>query len=536
MNEERTTESAPDKTSGAPLVAVVEIGTTAIRMVIAQIGEDGSYRTLDSLRQTVSLGRDTFTKGRIEQETTEECVRVLRSFVQVLKEYRITDGRQITAIATSAVREADNREAFLDRLYIGTGLTVETIDDAEVKRYTYLAVHPLLDSIPALKDADTLVIEVGGGNTEVLVFHHGEIGNALTFRVGSLRLRRMLEEQRAPVVRLAEIMQSHVDRRVEQIRQRTVGDHAPHMLALGGDTRFACSVLLPDWDWEKQAAARLPVPALAHLTHSILQLSADDLVRRYHVTYPEAETLGPALLVYTRLAQSLKLRQILVGRSSLRDGVLSEVATHGPWTEEFKRQVEGSALEIGRKYGFDEEHADRVAQYSGELFHVLHDEHLLHPRYELILTIASLLHEVGMFVSNRSHHKHSMYLIQNSDIFGLGARDILLAALVARYHRRAMPKASHEEYCSLDRDGRIAVQKMAAMLRVADALDRGRRPRRRKYRFALDNGRLAITTGRVRDLTLEQHGLQEKGNMFEQVYGLTIALRSSAPGGRDGDS
>ena len=217
---------------------------------------------------------------------------------------------------------------------------------------------------------------------------------------------------------------------------------------------------------------------LEDFTNKILGQSEDQLVRKYRLSYPEAETLGPALLAYVLLAKELQLPSVLVTNVNLRDGLLTGNGQRArPGRKEFSKQIIRSAIDLGRKFEFDEQHAVHVAQLCSTLFQQLRDEHQLSPRYEVILYVAACLHEIGLFVSNRSYHKHSLYLIRNSELFGLGKKDLLLAALVARYHRRASPQPTHEGYATLDRDERVAVAKMAAILRVADALDESRSQR-----------------------------------------------------------
>src|SRR5690606_31003500 len=165
--------------------AVIDIGTSSIRMAIAEIDNHGGVRKLDSLSQAVSLGRDTFTLGAITKATLEECVRVLKSYRRILEEYSIVRSDQIRVVATSAVREARNRLAFLDRIYIATGLDVQPLDEAEVNRITYLGIQPQLQSEPALARAQALVVEVGGGSTELLVVRDGNVTFANTYRLGS---------------------------------------------------------------------------------------------------------------------------------------------------------------------------------------------------------------------------------------------------------------------------------------------------------------------------------------------------------------
>lgn len=495
-------------------------------MAVAEIQPDGRVRTIDSAQQAVSLGKDTFTIGEIQSEATDECVRVLRSFRELLQEYDIAEEGQIRAVATSAVREATNRDAFLDRIYVATGINVEVLDEAETNRITYLAVRGLIDTEPALKKGDTLVVEAGGGNTEAILLTKGQVTYSHTYHLGALRLREMLENYGAPTLQLPGILEMHIDRAVDQVRRRLSLDTADQMLALGGDIRFACSQLLPDWN--KKQLATLTVRRLGALAKDILSHSVDDLVRRYKLSYPDAETLGPALLINVRLARAFGLKEILAGAGTLRDGLIWEMAANEAWTEDFRQQIIHSALQIGRKYNFDEPHARHVAKLSSSLFTSLQAVHRLGPRYQTILNVAALLHDIGLFVSNRSHHKHSMYLILNSDLFGLAPKDLNLVAMVARYHRRALPRPTHELYSALDRESRVAVSKMAALLRIADALDSGHVQRVSDPEFANEAGMLIVKTRPRPDLVLEKYALQQKSQMFEQVFGMQVDLRESA--------
>lgn len=502
------------------VVAAVELGTTSIRMAIAQLRPSGEPRLLDSLQQAVSLGKDTFTHGSIHPDTIEACVRALRSFRKSMQEYGVAD-RDIIAIATSAVREADNRDAFLDRLFIATGIDVRPADEAEVNRYTYMAVRPLLEREALLQKALALVVEVGGGSTELLEFRHGQVASSHAYRLGSLRLRRTLDEHALSSARSLQVVRNQIDRTMDRVVQGMQRGTPPVLVTLGGDMRIACSHLVDDW--QEKTLSRLDVASLSSLADRVMDMSVDDVVREFHLSYPDAETLGPALLVYVRLARAFKLRRVFVGRATVRDGVLLETASRGAWTEDFRQQVINSALEIGAKYQIDREHAERVALLSRRLFELLQDEHHLDPWYETILLTAALLHETGNYVSNRAHHKHSLYLILNSDIFGLGSTDLVLTALVARYHRRAVPKPTHEYYMDLSREGRVAVTKMAAILRVADCLARGA-GRHHDLDIKVEPGVLAVSGVPAGQLALEQYALQQKADLFELTYGMKVVL------------
>jgi exopolyphosphatase/guanosine-5'-triphosphate,3'-diphosphate pyrophosphatase len=505
-------------------VAVVDVGATSIRMAIAEIDDLGNVRFLESLSQAVNLGRDTFTKGAIDRATIEECVRVLRSYGRLLKEYQINRPEQVRVVATSAVREASNRLAFVDRVYIATQMQIEPLDEAEVNRITYLGMQPYLKAEPALASASTLIVEVGGGSTELLLVKKGDVIHSHTYRLGSLRLRKQLETFRTPAVKARNIMENQISRFVEQIVESLPPDTQDvEVVAMGGDVRFAAAELLPDWT--PQSLAKLDLAKLDRFTDRILDMTDDDIVQKYHLSFPAAETVGSALLGYVKIAKALKLKHILVTNVTLRDGLLREVAGQAALTDEFSAQIVRSALDLGQRFGFDEAHAQHVAQLCRMLFRMLRDEHQLEARYETVLVIAALLHEIGIFVGTRSYHKHSMYLIKNSELFGLSKQDVLLVALVARYHRRASPQPEHEGYDTLAREHRIAVAKMAAILRLAIALDDSRSQRIGELQCEIEENRLVISIPRVDDLSLEQLAIRQNSMLFEEVFGMKVLLR-----------
>ena len=507
-------------------VAVIDVGTSSIRMAIAEVDSTGRVRILEALSQGVTLGKDTFTRGEIAKPTIEGSVRVLKAYRRKLEEYGIRQAEQIRVVATSAVREALNQLAFVDRIYVATGLTVQPIDEAEVHRITYRSIQPLLKAEPRFADATTIICEVGGGSTELLVVDRGDVRYSHSYRLGSLRLRQTLEVLRTSREKMRAIMELEAQQSLDDLAQYVPTQDRIELLALGGDIRFAAHELIGNW--QEDDVGVVPVARLAKLADKVLAMTEDALVRRYHLTLPEAETLGPALLVYLQLAQLLKLTEITVSAATLRDGLLREMGDQTIWTEDFRNQIIRSALELGRKYQFDEPHSLHVAELGRALFAALREEHGLDARYELILYLSALLHEIGAFVSQTSMHKHSMYLIQHSELFGMSPGDVMLVALVARYHRRASPKPTHPVFNTLERDRRVAVSKLAAILRIAIALDASRNQRVRDITCVRDRSRLIVSVPQVDDLSVEQLALRQGRTLFEEIYGMQVLLRTQA--------
>ena len=501
-------------------------------MTIAQVQRHHVSRILDSLQQSISLGRDTFTTGSIGRSTTEACVSAIQSFARVLIEYGLSpkSSEQVRVVASSAVREATNRDAFLDRILIATGVAVTTLEEAEINRLTYRAVRPLLGKRPSFKKSDTLVIEVGGGSTETLMFHRGKVTSSHMYRLGSLRLAQSLDDMAVSRQRVWQMMRQTIDQTAEQIRSAISPTRSLHIVALGADMRFAAAMLQPSWD--RQSLTSISVSALEELTDTLLPLHSEALVSRYHLSYEDADTIRPALLIYSRLAKTLKVKRIFVAEVNLRTGLLTEMATGGVWTAEFKDQIINSAMEVAARYHVDMRHAKHVCHYALTIFQYLQKSHSMSTRQEMILTVAALLHEVGGYVNDRAHHKHSYYIMVNTDIFGFSSHDVQLAALVARYHRRSSPKTSHSPYMSLDRKNRLLVSQLAAILRIANVLDALKDHREISLACQQQDRSLVLLTNAVTNLPLIQKRINERSDLFTQIYGLDVIVRQTLKGTR----
>lgn len=507
------------------IVAVMDIGVTSIRMAVAEIHSDQSVTTLDTLVQGVDLGRDVFKDRRISRSSIEKAAEILTGYQKVLMEYGVTSQSDIRVVATSAVREANNALSFTDRIFVATGLRVEILDAAEVNRMTYMGIVPQLRQEANLSDGKNVVIEVGGGTTEMLVIRSESVLHSESYRLGSLRSMRALERFRANTFRGRSILEGQIQKTVSRMAESVRRDTAIDLVALGGDVRFATRQIVSDWDG--RSLVPIPVSALSSIADTILKLEVDEVVRRYDTNFVEAETLGAALLVHQIIAREFELTHIYVSGTNLRDGLLRETAGGGQYSGEFQMQIIRAAISLGRRYSFDEMHARNVAELARTIFQQTSELHRLNERHEILLVVASLLHEIGLLISTRSNHKHSLYLIRNSEIFGMSASDILLVGLVARYHRRAYPQPSHDGFSTLAQEERVAVAKMASILRLAIALDDRRMGRIQTLHLRREGKQIILSTPDVEDVSLEQISMRENSGLFRDVFGLTIQLRGA---------
>lgn len=508
-------------------MAVIELGTSAIRMAIGETDGVSRVRMLEQLVRGVSLGKDTFTKREIKRTTLLQCIDVLKSYRRKLEEYQCTNPRHIRVVATSAVREAANRLSFLDRIYTATGFVVEPIDDAEIARVTYLGIRPLLEKEPELRDAMTLLMEVGGGNTEVLLLRGRNIMHSQSYRLGAIRLQQLIKQYHAARDQAVQIMTGQIDRTLELLRDVIPQTGRIELLALGGDVRFAARHL--QLGEVNAPLDRIPLKKLERFTRELSGLTVEQIMRKHHLELSQAETLVPALMVNVRMARMLGADHIRVTNFNLRDGLLNEMLQASGWSADFSEQIIRSAEDLAKHFQVDLDHSHHVANLAKQIFQALKSRHKMDVRCETILYVGALLHECGLFVNRPGYHKHSFYLINNSDIFGLNSLDHNLAALVARYHRRAAPKPSHAPFAELDRDSRVILSQMASILRIAISLAQSRTQRVSELDCQIEKNRLLIMAkGRAGDLSMEQLELRQNSALFEDVFGMSVLLRESS--------
>jgi exopolyphosphatase / guanosine-5'-triphosphate,3'-diphosphate pyrophosphatase len=512
------------KTAGtvaAKTVAAIDVGANALRMVIAEVFSDGRIEVLEQLQRAVRLGQDTFRRGRLGGESMRAAVQVLRDYRQLLDLYQV---EKIRAVATTAVREASNGETFLDRVFMATRLNVEVIDTSEESRLTVSAVCRAVGDSLGVNQRQTLICDVGGGSTLLTILEDGEIATSQSLRLGSIRLQEMFSTNEESPRRSADLLRQHIDNAISTLQSAVPLDEIDSFVAVGGDARFAAREIGSNVD-----AAELIViekAAFDALVDRCERHTAEDLSKRHGLPFAEAETLNPALLVYQALLRKTKAEQMIVSHISMRDGLLLELAREvtGKEDEGLLKGIIHSATSVAEKYHVDLDHANSVADLAVRLFDEFCADHGLAARHRLLLRVAGLLHEIGGFVSSRAHHKHSEYLIANSEIFGLNRNEIAVVSQIARYHRRSVPRSSHPNYMALTRESRIVVNKLAALLRVADALIRGHRRRAADIRLQRQEDELIVTMPAGPDLLLEERALATKADLMEDIYGVHIRL------------
>ena len=514
----------PPKEPPKPFAAL-DLGASAVRLVIAE-GEGDAMRIIEEVARGVLIGKDTFTSGRIGQPTVEAALRALEGFRSIMDTFGVVRYR---AVATSALREATNRDTVLDRIRVRTGIDVEVIDGSEENRLTYLAVRESLKALPEIATETCLVAEVGGGSADLSTLHGGEPAHSGTYAIGSIRLRQSFAAFQGTPTHFQRLILRHIKNVIADIRRELPLDDVKHFIALGSDARLVARVL---GRAESEPLSAFPRDAFLKVCGEIAVLDVDTILATHGLSLAEAETLAPALLVYSELVRATKAETVTVSNATLRHGLIFDLARSeaGLGIEMFSRQVLASANAVGEKYNYDARHARHIANLSLRLFDELRSEHGLDLRDRLLLEVAALLHDIGLFVNLRAHHKHSQYLISVAEIFGMSPDDLLVVSNIARYHRRGLPQRSHIPYMALDREAKIVVNKLGSILRLANALDADHQQKVKNVRVRPEDGVIALEVEGAGDLTMERLALLARSDFFQDAFGRRVIFREITRG------
>lgn len=510
-------------TEPVPPVAAIEIGSTGIRLLVAAIGPSGEIKVLDRAGKPSRIGRDVFTQGLIGREAIRETIAVLSSFRELLRGYGISPD-ETKVIGTSALREATNRDTFVDRVALQTGLKIRVVEDIEENHLMYLAVQQALtDERRLLSKSNSMILEVGGGTTEVMLLRRGKMVSSHSLHMGTLRLDEQMREAGASKDYLEEYLESNIRTACDLMAEDMPLESVKSFIVIGSDARFAAYCMSGK---NYGSYSVLERDRFISFASSIAGMSLDECVAAYHLPWTEAEGLASGLAIESLFLARTGAEIVIVPNVSIREGLLlAEVRGLDPGVaEELRRQVVASAQSLGKRYRYDEQHARYVGSLALSIFDVLVKEHGMGPHERLLLEAAAILHDIGTYIRASGHQKHSEYIVSNSEIFGLNRSDIDIVSNVVRYHRKAAPSPSHVNFISLAREDRIAVMKLSAILRVADALDRNHSGRVADASFEKSGDKFIIRSTKNLDFSLERLSLADKGDLFEDVFGLAPTI------------
>jgi len=508
---------------GNRLVAVLEIGSTGVRLLVAQIQDDGQWTVMDNAGRPLALGRDVFNSGEFSRESLLGCLTVLQNFKELLAGWGIA-AADAHVIATSALRVARNRDMFIDRIRQETDFNLTVVDGVEENRLMYLGVRfALKQDLPLFWRANSMIIEIGGGSTEIMLLRRGQMVAAHSIKLGTIIIDQRTRLGTGPSLLYERYLGETIRNTTSLLNAEMDLAHVRTFVMAGSDARYVALQAGTELNEHCRVIDREDFIAFAE---KIRNYSVEECVQKLGITYAEAEGFIPGILVLKLFLEQTGAARVAVPLVSIREGYLIDMAQgiDSDIQKEFYSQIIASAVSLGRRFHFDEAHSQHVARLCMRLFDSLERVHGMNQRQRMMLETAAVLHDIGAFIKASGHNRHGQYIVANSEIFGLPRDEQDIIANVIRYHRGDPPSEADIEYISLQREERILVLKMASILRVADALDRGHSQQIKDITVDRRAETIVLHAQGGYDISLELMGAEEKIGLFQDAFGYKIVL------------
>lgn len=500
-----------------PKLAAIDVGSNAMRLAIASRDDGGRLHIIHTDREPVRLGADVFARGEISNGRLVEAMNAFLKFRKLINEHKVTFVR---AVGTSALREARNRDYCISQIAKATDITIEPISGEEEARLVFLAVSKSLN----LDEKVALLVDIGGGSVDISLATGGAIVATESFALGAVRLLQMFEQKKRGERVFRKLVREYINVSGVLLR-REIGERKVDLcIATGGNVESLGDLRVMLCDGKDDTY--VTTDELASILEELQSRSYEGRVHDFGLRADRADVIIPAAVVLESFAKEAHVDQILIPRVGVREGLLIDM-TQKPETGVeplHETQAIVSAKLLGRKYDYEAQHALTVARFAVELFDSTKRLHRLGYEERILLEVASLLHDVGYYISITDHHKHSSYLINASPIIGLDDAEKAIVANVARYHRRSLPKPTHVGYMDLTRRQRQTVVKLAAILRLAEALDREHSNRVERFKLIMGKKKLILKLKGKGDLLLEKWALSLNLRLFEKAYKRKVVI------------
>jgi exopolyphosphatase/guanosine-5'-triphosphate,3'-diphosphate pyrophosphatase len=493
-----------------PRFAAIDVGSNAMRLRIVEATSASDVREVLSDRAAVRLGRDVFLTGRLASTAIADAIDALRQFRDTMRAQGVESYR---AVATSAVRDANNSEVLIERAEREAGIKLDVIEGVEEARLVRSAVMRVMD----FGERRALLVDVGGGSVELTLVTGERARQSVSLPLGTVRLAEAFLERDAPVSReRSALLSEYIERLLTEAR--LLKDARVDVTVATGGNAEAIAQLAPA---KSDLGVALDVEVMRALKTVLAAMPAKERRERYDLRGDRVDVIVPAAYVLTAIADAVGAREMLTPGVGLKDGILAELIDRAfrVWDERGEAAaVEAEALALGQRYRFDEQHARHVVDLATSLFDQLASLHGLGADERSWLRLAAIVHDIGDFVGYESHHKHTYYLVSNSELMGLSPEAKEIVANVARYHRKAFPDLTHPGFRKLDRRGRAAVRKLAAILRIADSFDREHLRKVERADASIIGDTVVFRAHGSGDLSLERWTASRKADLFEEVF------------------
>ena len=497
-------------------IAAIDIGSNSLKLSVVEAAASDSFTVIQQDRERVRLGQETLRNKFLSSEAINRSAQSIAKF-RSIAESRNADA--IVAVATASVREAENGNEFVREIEEKTGVHIDILSSIEEARLIGVAVAQYFDA-----ENKTLInVDIGGGSTELSLMKNGEPDKLFSMKLGAVGLTEKHIFSDTP--REQEIKNLQAEINAALIHPLKKLKNARWDFATGTSGTILNLAAMLDFQMSENAdeKSEISLKRLSALNKILAKISLEERAKFPAISAQRAEVIVAGGQILEGVMRALPVEMLEPCAYALREGVIidflrkieSESLPPVPGVEDKKLR---DVFVIGRRYGYEEEHALKTADLAEKIFDALAPVYGLKRHDRTLLSAAALLHDVGYHISHEDHHKHSFYLIKHSEMTGFTETEKLIVANVARYHRGSLPKEKHEDFARFGEKDQQTIARLGGILRVADALDCTYESRVRDVKFKREKNDWFLKIVGCDNCSVELEAVEQKKDLFEAAF------------------
>ena len=503
------------------IFAAIHLGSEMISMQIVQYRNLNNMKVLEECNRRVRLGEETFKNKIIPFSMVNEICELLVGFKRLMTEYEV---EEYSMQATTAVREALNRVFLLDQIYIRTGLKVTVIDLPEEIYTKYASIRRTmkLDGLTGV-DESMLMMDISSGGLGITFVKDNIIRYQQNLNIGVIRVKESFNRNQRSSMKFNQALAEYLSSTMGAVRDALKNEQIHYLVLTGAESELLLQMMGVEF---KAGVIRIKTEQFMQLFKTVHELNLPQIIKVFKINEDVAELVVPTILLYEQLLALVPVQEIILTDDRFIDGIcLLHIGLKASkdYADELEQEQLSLLYSIGERYQYDEAHSRQVAKLALAMFDKLGKHHGLDSHSRILLQATALLHDIGKYVSLRSHSLYSYMLIMSCDILGFSEMDKKIVALASYYHANQLfeNKAGSPE---MEKELTPLVAKIAALVRLADAMDRSYQQKIKFCKVSIKDGTMLIEAKSKVDLTLEEWTFAGKATFFEEVYGLKAIL------------
>ncbi|MEX0845727.1 MAG: Ppx/GppA phosphatase family protein, partial [Balneolaceae bacterium] len=518
INNSSTNQVTPIKR-----IAAIDLGTNSFHAIIVDVYSDGSFRTLDKLKEMVELAKGGVGK-RLSEAAFKRGIKALRNIKRLADSYEC---EAILAYATSAIREAENGGEFIQKSIDDLGIKINAIPGKMEAELIGTAVRHGVK----LSNKPVLMVDIGGGSVEFILGNDSEFFFTASKKIGVSRMTEIFTPSDPITPDDIQKLEAHYEDQVRDIAQAFAQNRTDTIIGSSGTMENIAQIISIRKHKSTEVTLNEMEFSAADFREFYNYFIKLDSNKRKKVAGLDLKRIGfinTGVVLLDFLIRKFNIKKVKISSQALREGIiirhLKKEMIGLPWTGIFADPRRRSVFELLRKTDWHETHSRHVANMALTIFDALEDDMELKIEDRELLEYASYLHDIGYYISHSKHHKHALYIIRNSDLKGFKEEEIEIMANVARYHRRSTPKKRHGEYWKLNPGVRKRIKKLSGILRVADGLDRSHYQNVKDIEVHSGKKEITINIWTMDEPYLEIWGAERKSQLLSEMTGKKIKI------------